>query len=82
MLSEELFINLKQNIEKYKEYLLEHKGNATEDDKKLFGVMMFKYGTLLAAKDSYENLPINDKLEVDLIIADAKAFMSVVKEMC
>lgn len=82
MISEELIKKLKNSMETYKNYLLNPVNEVTEDDKKLFGIMMFKYGTLLAAKNDYPKMNNEEKIEVDLIIADAEAFIEVVNEIC
>ncbi len=82
MINEELLKNLKKSMELYKEYLLNPESHATDDDKKLYAVMMFKFGTLLAAKKEYENMSQEDKLRVNLIAADAKAFVVTVNEFC
>ena len=79
---ENLFKRLKTSIEVYKDYLLNTANSATEDDKRLFGIMMFKYGALLAAKSEYVNMSKEDKLRVDLIVADTEAFIEIVNEMC
>lgn len=82
MISEELFRNLKKSMEVYKEYLLNPENHATDEDKRIFGVMMFKYGALLAAKREYENMSREDQLRVNLIAADAEAFIETVEEIC
>lgn len=83
-MKEDLFKDLKISIEKYKEYLLDENNNPTEQDKNLFGIIMFKYGTLLASRDDYinEKLTEEEKFHVDLVVADVEAFIETVNSFC